>query len=90
MISADTTRVRHIFPLTPTSTLVYECNDLPSYVVHAGITDAVGQNSCTLMLPQTQTRNTPMRKFVSLCPAREQPALPVLPARSWSLARPNC
>jgi hypothetical protein len=31
-----------------------------------------------------------MKKFASLFPAFEQPALPVPPARSRSLVRPNC
>jgi hypothetical protein len=30
------------------------------------------------------------KRYVSLFPSSERPALPVLPARSRSLARPNC
>jgi hypothetical protein len=35
-------------------------------------------------------RNPPMKMPVSLLPALDRPALPVLPAKSRSLARPNC
>jgi hypothetical protein len=35
-------------------------------------------------------RSLPLKKFASLVPALDRPALPVLPAQSRSLARPNC
>jgi hypothetical protein len=67
---------------------VYRKAALPSGVLHAEVGDAVIRNSRPLLL--SLTRNTLMRKLASLFPALEQPALPVPPARSRSLARPNC
>jgi hypothetical protein len=77
-----------LFSLTPMSSLVYGEIDLPPGILHAEVGDAVIRNSRPLTL--SLTRNTPMRKLASLFPAFEQPALPVRPARSRSLARPNC